>query len=153
MQDSRYHLLQSLIRNLRGLYSDLYRARPAGDRLTFAGKSVSRAQADLLFFVARHKDGVSVKNAAANLHITSGAITQLSDPLVALGLLVRSEDPNDRRVILLKIATNVDADCMDFEAYYTRHVSPMFDNLSDEEVEQLIHLINKITPANTKGAK
>ena len=152
MQNSRNQLLLLLIQNLRGLYGDLYRARPSeNDRSQFAGHNLSRIQTELVFLVAQHKkDGISVKDAAAKLQVTSGAVTQLVDTLITQGLIERSENPNDRRSILLRVTDAVDTDCLTFEAYYTRHVSPMFNELADAEIEQLIQLIGKIKDTNKK---
>ena len=155
MQDSRNQLLLSLIQKLRGLYGDLYRARPNdNDPSQFAGHNLSRIQAELVFLAAQHKqNGISVKDAAEKLHVTSGAVTQLVDILISRGLIERAENPKDRRSILLRATNAVDADCLTFEAYYTRHVSPMFNGLSDEEIKQLVQLISKIKNTNIKGAQ
>jgi len=150
MQNTRNQLLLSLIQNLRGLYGELYRARPSeDDRSQFAGHNLSRIQTELVFLTAQHKkDGISVKDVAAKLQVTSGAVTQLVDTLIVRGLIERAENPNDRRSILLRATDAVDTDCLTFEEYYTHHVSPMFNALSDVEVEQLIQLVSKIK--NTK---
>ncbi len=154
MQDARNQLLLSLIQKLRGLYGDLYRARPSDDdRSQFAGHNLSRIQAELIFLAAEHKEsGISVKDAAKKLQVTSGAVTQLVDLLIARGLIERAENPSDRRSILLRATDAVDTDQLTFEAYYTRHVSPMFNGLSDAEIGQLIQLISKIKDTNVKGA-
>lgn len=153
MQNSRNQLLLSLIQNLRGLYGELYRARPSeDDRSQFAGHNLSRIQTELVFLTAQHKkDGISVKDVATKLQVTSGAVTQLVDTLIARGLVERAENPDDRRSILLRATDTVDADCLTFEAYYTHHVNPMFNRLSDAEIEQLIQLMSKIRDSNEKG--
>lgn len=152
MQNNRNQLLVSLIQNLRGLYGELYRARPNdNDRSQFAGHNLSRIQSELVFLAAQHKeDGIPVKDVAAKLQVTSGAVTQLVDTLIARGLIERAENPNDRRSILLRATDEVDTECLTFEAYYTRHVSPMFNELTDAEIEQLIQLIGKLKDTNKK---
>lgn len=154
MPDARNQLLLSLIQKLRGLYGDLYRARPNDDdRSRFAGHNLSRIQSELIFLAAQHKkEGISVKDVATKLQVTSGAVTQLVDILISRGLIERAENPNDRRSILLRATDVVNTDSLTFEAYYTRHVSPMFNELSDAEIEQLIQLMSKIKDTSVKGA-
>ena len=65
---------------------------------------LSPPQARLAFTIAKYKDeGISVKELAKIADITPGAITQFIDVLITKNLVVREEDPSDRRMVRLKI--------------------------------------------------
>jgi DNA-binding MarR family transcriptional regulator len=136
---TRNQQLLQFIQQLRVLYRELYKARP--------NEAVTRSQMELLAIVGERQDGLTTKELAARLQVTSGAITQLVDTLVGKGLLGRIENPHDRRsALVVSKKAFAGEDCISFEAFYTAHVSSMFKDLSDVEVEQLTMLIRKITP-------
>jgi DNA-binding MarR family transcriptional regulator len=98
----------------------------------------------VLFSIAHRKEGVSVKELAEDAGVTPGAITQFVDTLVEKRLVAREGDPNDRRVVRLKLT---DRARNQFEQFRTEQLASMcsvFDVLSDEELRQLISLMTKI---------
>jgi DNA-binding MarR family transcriptional regulator len=58
---------------------------------------LSPAQANTLFFIKR-AGSAGVSNIGDDLGITSAAASQMIERLVQQGLILRSEDPNDRRL-------------------------------------------------------
>jgi DNA-binding MarR family transcriptional regulator len=56
----------------------------------------SGSQLGALFRIQKH--GVGVSDIGHDLGITSAAASQMLDPLVQQGLILRTEDPHDRRV-------------------------------------------------------
>ena len=148
MTKERNQQLLVLIRLLRSLYRELYRARPSDCGKPFQEKSLTRPQAELLFAVNKYKKGVTVKELASVLRVSSGAVTQLAGPLIEMGLLERHENPEDRRSVIITVKDRTNQDKLNFEAFYTAHVSPMFDALSDDELSRLIELIHKIKVRN-----
>jgi DNA-binding MarR family transcriptional regulator len=60
-------------------------------------KGLSMSQINALFYLSRQ--GCSgVTDLGDHLGVTSGAASQMLERLVQMGLILRSEDPNDRRV-------------------------------------------------------
>ncbi len=105
---------------------------------------LSPPQVNILFTIARHEDGMSVKDVAEHTGVTSGAITQFVDTLVQKGLVMREGDPADRRIVRLKV-TQLAKD--EFERFRREHLasfSRVFEILDDEEIEQLLALMDKI---------
>ena len=98
----------------------------------------------LLFAIAKGKEGISMKELAEGASVTPGAITQFVDALVERGLVAREGDPNDRRIVRLKLTELAKNQ---FEKFRNEHLESMrrvFEVLSDDEIKQLIALITKI---------
>lgn len=66
------------------------------------GTGLPESQAELLRLVAR-QPGISVRHAAAELGLAPNSASTLVSRLSADGLLVRTVDPNDRRVGRLRL--------------------------------------------------
>ena len=84
-------LISSIKRNLRGR--------------TYAcdsGYELSGAQLGLLF-VVKHNGPLSAQEAAKQLSMSAGAVSQLVDSLVNHGLLERTNNPKDRRLYALSL--------------------------------------------------
>jgi DNA-binding MarR family transcriptional regulator len=64
--------------------------------------SLTASQLELLRLVRRHP-GISVTNAAAELHLVPNTVSTLVGQLTSLGLLVRRPDRHDRRVARLDL--------------------------------------------------
>ncbi len=141
MPENRKQQLILFVRELRALYRHLYNTRP-GDQPATKGAALTRSQNELLSVVAKCDGGITTTHLAKELHVSNGAVTQTVDGLVSKGLLSRQENPSDRRSTLI---------CLDrplqpasFEEFYVDHISPLFADLSDTEIRQLIALLEKI---------
>jgi DNA-binding MarR family transcriptional regulator len=143
MNKSREELLQNLIEKIRCVIRGMHVGHPFGEL------TLGKPQIGILFSLARDKNGLSVKELAEKLNVTSGAITQFIDGLVEKKLVNREEDSKDRRIMKILLTKNAEDKFKDFKKNYFKSVSPLFDNLKDAEITQLITLLNKIeyTPA------
>jgi DNA-binding MarR family transcriptional regulator len=107
--------------------------------------ALSPPQVHLLFIIAAGKEaGISVKDLAERSSVTPGAITQFVDGLVEQRLVAREGDPNDRRIVRLKLT---DLAKSQFENFRKEHLASMFkifEALTDEEIKQLIALFTKM---------
>ena len=108
---------------------------------------LSLSQVNALFRLYHH-GASSVNDLARHLGITMAAVSQLLDPLIAAGLVLRSENPEDRRKKL--IALTEKGKHMVKESMNTRHawLSELSGVLSDVEKEALlpaIKLLNQRT--------
>lgn len=78
--------------------------------LTAAGKSaacrraekITIAQQRVLAIVFAHPEGVMLKDVAAELGLTPGAVSQTIDVLVRDGILTRTVSPQDRRAVIIE---------------------------------------------------
>lgn len=140
MNKTREELLQALIEKMVNVMKSMH----GSHGFSFGNFKLSRPQVMILFFIARKKDGVSAKDLATFLNVTSGAITQFIDPLVQKKLISREEDSKDRRILRIKLTKKAKEEFMAFKKSYYTSVSPAFDELSQHEIEQFIFLLNKI---------
>ncbi|MBP9770934.1 MarR family transcriptional regulator, partial [Candidatus Gracilibacteria bacterium] len=104
----------------------------------------SRPQVSIIFFISKNKDGVSAKELAEFLNVTSGAITQFIDPLVNDKLLKREEDAKDRRIIRITLTKLAKDKMVAFKKKYNKSMSASFKKFSEIEISQFISLFNKI---------
>lgn len=140
MKKNREELVQSLIEKMVNVMKSMH----AGHGFPFGDLKLSRPQVMILFFIAKKKDGVSVKELAAFLNVTSGAITQFIDTLVEEKLVSRGEDAKDRRIIRITLTKKAKDKFAAFKKNYYKSVSPAFGALSQAEIEQFIFLLDKI---------
>lgn len=109
-----------------------------------------RGHMDLFFRLAKEKNGISVKEIAESLHITPGAVTQIVDKAVEIGMATREEDPNDRRSQKIKLSEKARARVKEFRSNFVERLSSRFSNLTDTEVSQLITLLDKINRSSSE---
>ena len=146
---SREELIRSLVTEMRAVMRGMH----SGQGFRFAGFIVGPPQVRILFCLASKPDGVSVKDLAEILSVTSGAVTQFIDALVEKGLVKRDEDQNDRRLLRIKLTEYAGSKFSEFKRDYFAAVSRVFSSLSDEEILQMTALLKKANiPSNIKGA-
>jgi len=108
---------------------------------------LSLSQVNALFRLFHH-GASSVNDLANHLGITTAAVSQLLDPLIVGDLVLRSENPKDRRMKLIALTEKGHA--MVEESMNRRHawLSELSRLLSDAEKEELlptIRLLNQRT--------
>ncbi|MCX6006275.1 MAG: MarR family transcriptional regulator [Chloroflexi bacterium] len=147
MSKSREELLRALMEKLRFVMRGMH----TGQGFQFGEFTVGPPQVRILFYIARKPEGVSVKELAEVLSVTSGAVTQFIDALVEKGLVSREEDCNDRRLLRIKLTEYAHGKFNEFKKDYFASVSRVFEPLSDEEILQLTRLLMKAdVPSNIK---
>jgi DNA-binding MarR family transcriptional regulator len=104
---------------------------------------LSHAQTGMLYLLFYHND-TSVKQAADFLGITKSAVTQLMDPLVAKGLVVRKNDPKDRRIVRLNLTPEGTKTLKKLAKYKFAGLRSALENLDASELEQLYKLHQKM---------
>lgn len=140
MHKTRTQLLEQALNHFGYVSSSI--SAPHG--FAFGDLVLTKPQITIFFFVGHHRDGVSVKEIAKFLNVTKGAVTQFIDGLVEKNLVRREEDARDRRVQRIRL-TEFAASRFDQvkQAYYLS-LNMLFDALTDQEVEQLVSLLEKL---------
>jgi DNA-binding MarR family transcriptional regulator len=144
MPDKREELLQSLIEKMVNVMKSMH----AKHGFSFGEFKLSRPQAMILFFIAKNREGVSSKDLAVFLNVTSGAITQFVDALVEKKLVRREEDSKDRRILRMTLTESAKEKFTAFRKNYYKSVKPLFNGFSEKEINQFILLLNKINTKN-----
>jgi DNA-binding MarR family transcriptional regulator len=138
MDKNREELLQTLVQRMMSIMRHVRHTGPPPVPL------LSPPQAHLLFIIGHRKEGISVKELAEISSVTSGAITQFIDALVERGLVEREGDPNDRRIVLLKLTEQARRQMEQVRKEHFVSMSKVFEALTDEDIEQLTALLIKI---------
>jgi DNA-binding MarR family transcriptional regulator len=140
MSHDRKELLQSLIEKMAFVMRRVH----AGQGFRFSEFTLGPPQVRILFFIAKKKEEVAVKDLAEMLNVTPGAVTQFVDALVEMDLVRREEDAMDRRIIRIKLTELARSKLKEFRKGYLASASRVFDILSDAEIGKLIRLLDKV---------
>jgi len=110
---------------------------------------LSLSQVNALFRLYHH-GASSVNDLANHLGITTAAVSQLLDPLIVGVLVLRSENPKDRRMKLIALTEKGQA--MVEKSMNTRHawLSELSRSLSDAEKEELLPAIKLLNQQTRK---
>jgi len=110
---------------------------------------LSLSQVNALFRLFHH-GASSVNDLANHLGITTAAVSQLLDPLIVGDLVLRSENPKDRRMKLIALTEKGQA--MVEKSMNTRHawLSELSRSLSDAEKEELLPAIKLLNQQTRK---
>jgi DNA-binding MarR family transcriptional regulator len=152
MEKEREELLEKLFKEMICTFRSL---RPEGHRFGdphhhWGKHKFGRGHMDLFFRLTKEKEGISVKEIADSLHITPGAVSQIVDGVVKMGIVTRAEDPNDRRSQRIRLSEKAKSKIEHFKKNYFEKLGPRFANLTDEEICQLTSLLGKINQFDEK---
>jgi DNA-binding MarR family transcriptional regulator len=95
--------------------------------------------------VAHSKDGLSAKELAERIEVTGGAITQFVDDLITKDLVCKKTDDVDRRITRVQLTDKTKAIFKKMRQDFFNQLAPMFDRLTDDELETLSTLLSKIS--------
>lgn len=94
--------------------------------------------------ILEHFKTRSVKDMAETLGVSSSAATQLLDGLVREGLVMRKEDPSDRRSVKLELSTKGKKHISVANEARLNEMAELFDALTDKELGEYLRLQRKI---------
>ena len=119
------------------------------------GNGLSMSQFFILMHL-RHHNQCGISNISERMETTNAAASQLVDKLVQSGLLVRVEDPNDRRAKQVSLSPEGEKLIEQGIAKRYRWMENLESNLSDAEKvkirEALEILIHAVEPLETPSA-
>ena len=81
---------------------------------------------------------------AERLRITPGAVTSLSDKLIASGYAHRNKDPNDRRIVLLEITDQGREILLQFKEENKNVMKQLFSGLPEEDINHLVRIYRHV---------
>jgi|SRR3989338_295293 len=91
-----------------------------------------------------HFNKRSIKDIAEAMEMSSSAATQLVDPLVQGGYVIRQEDPEDRRLVQLELSPKGKKHIAATKNKRINEMAEIFDALSDSELKEYLHLQKKL---------
>lgn len=99
--------------------------------------SVSRTEARCLDVL--HQDGpMTAGQLAKDAHLTTGAITKITDRLADLGYVRRASDPRDRRRVIVELTARARQLADDLYAIPEAAMTDFQHQFSDDDIEVLI---------------
>jgi DNA-binding MarR family transcriptional regulator len=101
--------------------------------------------------VERHGQ-ITAGDLAAEVGLTTGAVTAMVDRLVAAGLLERKGDPSDRRKVLIQLTAGAKTLADEIYGEMARTTSPYFDALADRDILTLIAFLETSRKVNLELA-
>jgi MarR family transcriptional regulator, organic hydroperoxide resistance regulator len=104
----------------------------------------SMPQFFLLMHLHRHEQ-CGISDLSEHMDVTAAATSQLVDKLVQAGLLVRMEDPNDRRAKQVSLSPTGEALVEKGIAERSRWVDELAEMLNDEECRKVAEALNILT--------
>ena len=93
-------------------------------------------------FLDWHPDS-TVGELAEGLQMSSSAVSQLTDRLVESGLIKRTNDSDDRRIVRLSNTVKGKAHLLLISKRAIKKGNEIFDKLSDEDLQEIIRIYNK----------
>jgi len=124
-------------------FQSLKRKMVKDGQFSFPKFHITPAQWHVLFIVKNH-DGISLKEIARTLEITSSAATQLVDGLVESGFVIRENDTVDRRSLKIKLSKKHEKLVQEMRTKGMERISLLFSALNDEEISTFYKLFKKM---------
>lgn len=117
--------------------------RTTKDELRIIRGKVTPAQFTIMRLL-KLSGGCTVSQVAKALQVTPSAVTTLSDRLVSAGLVQRTRDLGDRRVVRLELTPKGLATTAELEAVKRDTIAKYASALTDDEMRALIRVLGKI---------
>jgi DNA-binding MarR family transcriptional regulator len=127
--------LMSQIIDQRRLLNRIIRER-AMDPWTTLNLTVPQLRS--LFYVSRNGK-VNLSGLASGIKVTPANVTGIVDRLVKNDMLIRSTDPNDRRVLWIKLTDRAKSLIDELREGRSREMRNILQNLTDEELSMVSH--------------
>jgi Transcriptional regulators len=90
-------------------------------------------------------EGVKVSDLSKFLRVTSPTVTQLLNRLDEMGLVIRKEDPKDRRAVRVSLTEEGDLTAKKALKGFLDRMNGLIEYLGEEDTEQLTRLLKKTT--------
>jgi len=135
----RKEQIAGLIDNFRAVYKAMVKIAPS-----FLNElNITYTQMIILGFV-KENEGISLKELAGTIGITSSAATQQVNNLVKRGYLVREESNADRRFVKIRLSGEMDKQVEVFEARFLEQFFTFLNEITDEELALYCKLNSRI---------
>jgi len=99
----------------------------------------------VLEVISRYGDGVRQKTLTGELRINPSSVSEMISKLENDGYVRRTIDPEDKRATLIMLTELGEARTAELQDEKNDTLDKIFGNLSDDEKEQLIVLLEKLT--------
>ncbi len=124
---------------------EVFMRRSMHNFITYAKEqNLSMSQINALFHIHRKKM-CSVSEISEHLGITNAASSQMLDRLVQQAIIIRSEDPNDRRNKIIQLTENGHKVVVETMHARQRWLSDLESLLDEHEKQEIMHALSILT--------
>ncbi len=134
------------VRRFREQVIELVKRFQFRDRTAVCCFGVSVSQCYLLETLDRHQ-GLTMKQLAVELHLSLSTVTRVVGPLVEKGLVLRREDPRDRRRRLMALTSRGKRLCVRIWDHLARSEERILRQFPASRRDQLIQLLGELNQA------
>ncbi|MEZ5614191.1 MAG: MarR family transcriptional regulator [Rhodocyclaceae bacterium] len=99
---------------------------------------------DLMSQLERHPEGLKMGELSRRMMVTGGNVTGITDQLVAEGLVVREDNPKDRRAYIVKLTKEGRRTFRQWADEHEGWIARLFEGLGEKERGQLYDLLAKL---------
>lgn len=99
---------------------------------------------DLMSQLERNPDGLKMSELSRRMMVTGGNVTGITDQLVAEGLVVREDNPQDRRAYIVKLTKDGRRVFRKWAVDHEGWIVRLFEGLDKQEKEQLYTLLAQL---------
>ena len=99
---------------------------------------------DLMAQLERAPDGMKMGELSKRMMVTGGNVTGITDQLVAEGLVVRQDNPNDRRAYNVKLTVEGRKAFMLMATAHEQWIVDLLGDLNEKERDQLYILLARL---------
>jgi len=135
----RDKLIEAIFANMQ----QMHRMGTSKFHMLMGNQDISSSQMELLLTVKRQQP-VNVKDIAAQMRLTPGAVTQLIEGLVTKGLVDRQADTQDRRVTKIQLADGGKKKLKELWEKRTEMMRTIMQTLNTEELSVMLRVQEKI---------
>ena len=98
----------------------------------------------LMAQLERNPDGLKMGELSKRMMVTGGNVTGITDQLVAEGLVVREDNPKDRRAYIVKLTKEGRRVFREWADEHEDWIIRLFEGLGEKEKEQLYALLAQL---------
>lgn len=113
----------------------------------FGDKTIGRAQIEILMMLMHCVESPTMRELAAHLRVTGGAMTQIIAPLLKKELVEKIADDKDKRVTRIVLTPSAKELITKAKKDYVAAIAPAFDVLSAEDIATLARILSKLSLA------
>jgi DNA-binding MarR family transcriptional regulator len=99
---------------------------------------------DLMAQLERNPDGLKMGELSKRMMVTGGNVTGITDQLVAEGLVVREDNPKDRRAYIVKLTKEGRRIFKQMAEAHEGWIVELFEGLGEKEKQQLYGLLAQL---------
>ena len=99
---------------------------------------------DLMAQLERNPDGLKMGELSKRMMVTGGNVTGITDQLVSEGLVVREDNPKDRRAYIVKLTKEGRRMFKQMAEAHEGWIIEMFDGLAEKDKQQLHALLAQL---------